>query len=746
TQPKFPMNPFDLRDFRERNRSFEGLAGITRNDFQLSGAGEPVRLHAFRVSAGYFRVLGLTPALGREFNDRDELPNASRVVILSDRIWRTRFNSDRTILGRNILLNTVTFEVAGVMPPGVQHPGNVYHAVPDGDTVDLWAPLRFEGNPKNRGSHYVEGIARLKHGVSAEQAGAELNSIMSVLAKDYAGDKDWTIYTIPLYREMVGRSEHLLMVLLGAVGLVLLIACVNAANLLLARATARQREIAVRAALGASRQRIVRQLLTESVLIAVVGAALGAVFAAGGVRALVALLPTGFPRAAEIRLDPTVFGFTLAIAVLTGLLFGIVPALVASRTDIRGGLNAVARGSTGGYVQLRLRSLLVMGETALACVLLIGAGLMLRSFVNLLHTDPGFQPNKVLTASISLPQPQYKTKQAMQQFYTRLLSTLQEAPDVHSAGLATDLPWTGYDENLGGFLIERSNGETSDSTTGRYHVASQDFFRTMGVPLIAGRYFDDRDSGDAPKVLIINQRMAQMYWPGESAVGRRISFDDHPKDSDWFRIVGVVGDIKDEPNTLAAQPAFWWPVTQLPWQFSDMSIAVQSGASESGALAQLRTAVRTLDPGLAIADVRWMRQITGESVSGQRFALFLVGLFAALALALASIGVYGVTAYSVNQRLPEFGMRMALGARPADLMRMVLAHGVKLAAIGSVAGLLAAIGVARLLGNMLYGIGGMDLPTYVTVGVLAPLSAAIACYIPARRATNADPMITLRAE
>jgi predicted permease len=746
TYPKFALNPFDMRDFRQRNRSFESLAAIARWEVQLSGVGEPVRLQAFRATAGYFRVLGFAPASGREFDERDELPGNGRVVILSDRMWRTKFASDPNTVGRHITLDLIPYTVIGVMPPGVQHPGNVYHALADGDTVDLWAPFTFEGNANNRGSHYLEGIARLKAGVTPPQANADLSAILEGLARENTGDKGWTVYLVPLYHEMVGRSQQLLLVLLGAVGLVLLIACVNAANLLLARATARRREMAVRGALGASRFRLVRQMLTESVLIALAGAAFGCLLAAGGVRALVALLPAGFPRASEIRLDGLVLAFTLAIAVVTGLTFGLVPALAASLIDLQKGLNAGGRSGTGGRGQSRLRSFLVVGETAIACVLLIGAGLMLHSFVNLLHSDAGFRAERVLTAGLTLPGEQYKDKKTTRQFYEALVTNLASAPGVQAAGIATDLPWTGYDENIGGFLVEGRPPDFGSRTTGRYHVASRDFFQTMGIPLVEGRFFTDHDDENAPSVLIVNRTMAQMYWPGESAVGKRISFDDHPKEKDWFRIVGVVGDVKDEPNQSAAHPAFWWPVSQLPWPVRQMSVAVRTGSDPPAAVAQVRQAVHGLNPSLAVAQVRWMSEIADGGVARERFALFLVGLFAVLALALAAIGVYGVTSYSVSQRMPEFGMRMALGARPGDLMRMILRQGVALAVAGSAAGLLCAVVLSRLLANLLYGVGGADPLTYAAVALLAPASAAAACYLPARRATGADPMRSLRAE
>jgi predicted permease len=746
TYPKFPLNPFDLRDLRTRNRTFDSFAGIVRADAQLSGAGEPVMLHAFRVTSGYFRVLGFSPARGREFSTADEVPAAGRLAILSDRLWRTRFASNPSIVGHSITLNAGTYTVVGVMPPAVRHPGNDYHAIADGDTVDLWLPFSFEGDPTRRGSHFMEGIGRLKPGVSPQQANADLSAILHQLSSENLTGRDWRVIVVPLYRELVGPTERMLFVLLAAVGLLLLIACVNSANLLLARSSARVREIAVRSALGAARSRIVRQLLTESLVIAFAGAALGTLLAVGGVRALVAFLPAGFPRAAEIHLDPWVFLFTLVTAVVTGLLFGLVPALTASRTDLQQSLREGGRNATGSSRQLRLRNVLVVGETGLACVLLIAAGLMLHSFVNLLKSDPGFRPQQVLTAAISLPYEQYRTAQQVQHFYDQLISSLESLPGVQSAGVGTDLPWTGYDENAGGFAVEGRSAEYNDKTTARYHVASLDYFRAMGIPLLNGRFFTGHDLRDAPNVIVINESMAKRYWPGEDAMGKRISFSDKPTEKDWLRIVGVVGDIKDQPASSAAKSAFWWPLTQMPFDNTDMSVAVRSTLDPAQLATQLRLALRQLDASLAIADLRLMNQITDASVSSQRFTLFLIGLFAALALVLATIGMYGVISYSVSQRMPEFGMRIALGARPWDLLRLIVGQGLTLSILGAAIGLLCAAAFARLLGSLLYGVSALDPVTFAAVAVLALATTTLACYFPANRATKADPMTSLRSE
>lgn len=742
--PKFPVNHWDLKDFRATARSFESMALYTRADLQLSGAGEPVRLNGFRVSAGFFHVLGLQPSRGREFNENDERPGNGRQVIVSDRLWRSTFASAADIVGRKVMLDSQPYTVVGVMPPGTDHPGNAYNPVAYGTTVDVWMPFTYQGNPTRRGSHFTEVIGRVKPGVSPPQAESELNALMVDLGNKYNAEKGWTTRVVPLYEEVVGKSQRLLLVLLGAVGLVLLIACVNAANLLLARASARQREIAVRTALGAGRGRLVRQMLTESLLIAMAGGLAGAALAVGGTKALVAMLPAGFPRAESISLNGTVFVFTFAVAIATGLLFGLVPALQASRADVQSGLRDGSRGTTAGGRQARLRSILVTGEVALASILLIGAGLMLRSFVNLLRTDPGFRTQRILTARLSLPGETYRDAQAVIGFYRRTLEELRSSGAIESAAIGSDLPWTGYDDNTGGWRYEGRPEEPNASQSARYHFASTDYFRVLGIPLLRGRTFTDNDTEPAPKVIVINNAMARKYWPNEDPIGARIDLGFSEKPT-WTTIVGIVGDVKDRPESPSAEPAFWWPTTQLPGRFMG-TVVVARGTSDAPLIRELREAVRRLDPTLALADVRVMEQVAGESYSTPRFALFLVALFASLALALAATGVYGVVSYAVGQRMPEFGMRMALGAGRWDVIRLVLGHGVRLASIGVVLGLLGGAALAQLLGSLLYEVKRVDVVTYGAVALVGIAVSVLACYVPARRATSADPMQALRAE
>jgi predicted permease len=460
---------------------------------------------------------------------------------------------------------------------------------------------------------------------------------------------------------------------------------------------------------------------------------------------LVACLPAGFPRAAEIHLDSGVFAFTLGVAVLTGLLFGLAPALTAARADLQHSLREGGRGTTAGAHHASLRSALVVGESALACVLLIGAGLLLHSFVNLLRADPGFRPQQVLTSSVSLPGEQYREGAQRTRFFLNLIDALQNSSGVTAAGVGSDLPWTGYDENLAGWAIEGRSDDYNSKTTARYHAASPYYFRALGIPLLRGRSFDDRDTHDSPHVIVVNQYMANRYWPGEDSVGKRISFEDHPKaDKDWIRIVGIVKDVKDQPDSTGLRAAFWIPYTQF--QDRSYSVVVRFTSTPSEAAAQLRQAVRQLNPDLAIADLHFMDEIADAAFSSHRFALYLVALFALLALALATFGMYGVISYSVNRRMSEFGLRMALGARPWDLQRMIVGQGLALAAVGAAIGLAAAMAFGRLLSSLLYGVGTTDPVTLAAVAMLAIATAAVACYLPARRATGADPLRSLRSE
>ncbi|MBS1802960.1 MAG: ABC transporter permease [Acidobacteria bacterium] len=743
--PKFPLNPWDFLDFRARNHSFDAIAAFTRGDVQLSGEGEPVKLNGFGITSGYFRVLGLRPQLGREFDFNAEIPGNGLQVVISDRLWRTRFGAEPNIIGRKITMNMQPFVIIGVMPAGTEHPGNEYHSVAYGESVDVWWPFSFAGNSNFRGSHYIEGIGRLKSDVSTERALAEMNAIMSQLGREHPdGDSGWRVLVIPLYSEVVGASRQMLLVLLGAVGIVLLIACANAANLLMARASARQREISVRLAMGAPRLRVVRQLLTESLVLSCLGGTVGLLIAFAGVRALVALLPADFPRANDIHVSWPVLLFTLAVSLATGILFGLVPAFQASRTDPKDGLQKATRGTTAGKHQNRLRNALVMAEVGLASVLLIGAGLMLRTFLNLLHLDPGFKQDHLLTASLSLPHAQYQKSGQVAAFYERLTASLSTLPGVESVGAGSDLPWTGYDENSG-LNIEGRKPSPGEGFHARYHMATPGYFKAMGIPLLQGRFFTPADKDGSFQAVIINHAMAQKYWPGQDAVGKRLSFEDNPKkDSDWLRVVGVVGDVKDQPNSPSAEPAFWWPENQQAQP--DMSLAIRTSSDPRQAIDALRQAVREQDPSLAVADIKLMNEVADSSISTPRFTFALVGLFAGLAIILAAIGAYGVISYTVGQRASEFGLRVALGAKRGDLLRMVLAQSAKLAIPGTIIGVILAMSLGHVVRGLVYQVSPTDPAIMSAVVLLVLFVALLASYVPARRAAATDPMTTLRTD
>jgi len=745
THPRFALNPFDFRDMRARNRSFESMAAYNRSDMQLAGSsGDPMRVNGFRVTAGFFHVLGIEPELGREFDTNAEIPGNELQVILSDRLWRTQLGADPKIIGRKLTLNAQPYTVVGVMPPGTAHPGNTYHALSYGEEVDLWSAFSFEGNPAQRGSHYIEGIGRLKDGVTAEAAQSEVFSMMNTIAREHGNELgQWRMLVVPLDREIVGSNRKLLLVLLGAVAMVLLIACANAANLLLARAAARQRELAVRMALGASRTRLVRQLLTESLLLALTGGALGLLVAFGGVKSLVSLLPSDFPRLHEIRVSTPVFLFTFIVSSAAGILFGLVPALQASRSDPRQGLHESGRAATGSTKMSRMRDALVIAEVSLACVLLVGAGLMFRSLLNLLHLDPGFQHQHVLTANLWLPNAAYKIRPEQSRFYERLATELESIPGVGSAGLGSDLPWTGWDDNIT-FSIEGRKAPLHQEFVARYHTATWDYFRTLGIPLMRGRFFTQEDNADRPKVIVINQALANVYWPEGDALGKRITFGNHPAESDWLTIVGIVGDVKDKPESANTQPAFWWSALQAP--FSQMSVVVRAN-SDSPALTQaVHAAVHRIDPSLAVAQVQWMDEVADATVATPRFAFVLVGIFAGLAILLAAIGTYGVIAYSVSRRTPEFGLRMALGAQRTDVLLLVLRQATMLTLGGAVLGTSFAFVAARVLKSMIYEVNPSDPLIFSAAVVFVIAMALAACCVPAHKATRTDPMIALRAE
>ena len=741
-QPKFPMSAGAFQDYRERNSTLSGLALYTRQDLELSKDGQAELLAALRITSGFFGVLGVQPLLGREFLREDEAPEHHHVVILSHGLWQRRFNGDPQIIGKSVQLTGESFTVVGVMPAGVQHVGGEYRSLPHGESVDFWWPVTLKPQD-DRGSHYMNAIGRLKPGITPALALADFTRLAEGMAQQYPNtDSFFRIAIKSLHEEIVGSSRTTLLLLFGTVLLVLLIACANVANLLLARASAREREMAVRTAVGAGRWRIVRQLLTESVLLAALSSLVGILLAQGAMVALAKFGPEQLPRLQAVRLDGHVLLFTLGLTVLTGVLFGLAPAWQAGRANINGLLKDGGRAGVGGR-QLRLRDVLVTAEVALALMLLVGTGLLVRSFWRLQQTSPGFNPERVLTALISLPYTGYASQAERGLFLQKLLAETASLPGVESAGLTSDLPWTGYDENSS-FTIEGKSFPPNEGAGGRYHFVSEDYFRTVEVPLLAGRFFNASDRMGQPQVLLVNQALAARYWPGESAVGKRITFSDTPKESDWRTIVGVVGDVKDRPESEAAVPAFYISLAQSPQR--QVTLAVRTRAEPSGMVAALRETVQKIGPTVPLADIRTLNTLAEGAVAGRRFTFGLVGCFAATALILAAIGIYGVLSYLVSQRTREIGVRMALGAQARDVIRLTVRQGMRPTLLGVAIGLMGAFALTRLMSGFLFGVSATDPETFAASAFLLILVALLPCWLPARRASRVDPMVALRSE
>lgn len=744
TQPRFPMAVADFKDYMDQNTVFSSAALYAERDLDLTVSNTPLHLSGLGVSRMYFQVLGYHPALGRDFGPKDDYKGNNHVVILSDRLWRNRLGADPNIIGKGLVLSDVAFTVIGVMPPDVQHIGGAYRSVGQGDTVDLWWPLPLwpsETGSCDRGCHYLNMVARLKAGVSAQQANAQMDSLAANLGKLYPdSNKNGRILIVPLKQEIVGQARLMLLVLLGSVGFLLLIACVNVANLSLARATSRQREIAMRSVLGAGGLRIMRQLLTESLLLASAGCALGLVFAWWGVAALVAMSPENLPRLGSVQVDAPVLLFAGAITMATALLFGLAPAFAILREDVSKSLKDGDRGSTASAGRGRLRDWLVTAEIALALVLLTGGGLLMRTFFNLQHVSAGFEPAGVLTFHTDLPAKRYASDESFVRFYRDLAGRIQSLPGVESVGVSSDVPWTGYDDNST-FDIEGRPANPNETVEARYHFVSPDYFRTMGIPLVSGRFYALTDDKKSPKVIVVNSALAEKYFPAHNAVGKRLDL--------WgnkgVEIVGIVADVKDTPDASQAKPAFYFP----DWQFTDQSdrtVVVRAQSDLSTLAGEIRREVLGIDKDLPITNVVPMDEIGAHAISNARFTMLLVGSFAGLALLLAAVGIFGVMSYSVTQRTHEIGIRMALGAQQADVLGMVVSQGTRLAAAGVAIGLLAALVLTRAMTTLLFGVSASDPWTFAGVAIVLVGVALFACYLPARRASRVDPIVALRHE
>jgi predicted permease len=739
--PDFAVSPANFLDCRSQTRAFASLAAYQRDDLQIGGE-RPEQLRAMRVTAGFFELLGYKALMGRDFTPGDERAGSADVVILSNALWTRRFASDPSSVGKTIVLSGRQMTIVGVLPAGVQHVGGTYRSYPHGDSVDLWWPqtLPSTPRPRDRAQHYLSVVGRLRSGVSPAQAEDDVRRIWAKLAQQYPQTNGrWSSHVRPLRTEIVGGSETTLLALLAAAGAVLLIACLNVAGLLLGRATGRTREIGVRAALGATRARLVRQLTVESTLLGLLGAAIGIAFAYAAVHMLLALAPADTPRLQMIGVDRLVLGYALAATAITAVLFGLAPAIQLAGSDVGPALQG-GRGAPGG-AQHRLRRVLVASEVALAFVLVVTGGLLLRSFTSLLRLDPGFRPDHVLTATVNLPPARYPDTAAATAFFDRLTERVRALPGVREAGFGSDLPWTGYDENTGFGIVGRTF-PPHEGPEARYHFLTPGFIGALGLPLRAGRDLSASDRTGTPPVVLINDATARRYWPDpQSAVGARLNlWGDTP-----VTVVGVIGDLTDVPGADKLPGGVYFPQAQQ-WYPQAMFITIRTGADPLSLVAPVTGIVHDLDPELPLATIRTLDGVASAALATRRFTLALVAAFAVSALFLAVVGVYGVMAQAVGQRVREFGVRQALGARPADILGLVLRGGAAMGLAGLGAGLVIALPATRLVQSLLFRTSAADPPTLAAVAAILLLATLAASYVPARRATRIDPASALRRE
>ena len=727
------VSPADYLDFRSQNKTFEQFAAtmsITA-PATLTGSGEPERLTASLVTGNYFQALGVTPALGRDFSLDNEKPGNDQVTILSYELWQKRFAGNPGIVNQRISLDSKSFEVIGVMPKDVTFP----------QTAELWVPLNFDASPemKVRAAHFLRPLGRLKAGVTVAQAQADTDAIAKQLEQQFPkSNTTWNLRLEPLRDRLIGSSRTTLFILFGAVGFVLLIACANVANLLLVRATARQKEVALRTALGASRWRIVRQLITESLILALVGGTLGALIAAWGIDLLVTLTRDSIPPTAIVKIDATVLAFTFVTSLLTGLLFGVIPAFRTAKLNLSDALKEGAKGSEGTF-RNRTRSLLVVFESALAVVLLIGAGLLIRSLVALQNTNPGFDANNVLTMRVDLPRGKYDTAEKSSNFFQQLEQRLAGLPGVESVGFITELPLSGQ-PNDAPFTVEGRPPVAPGQEFGAdFRRVSQNYFQTLRIPLLRGRNFTEQEVRDNAKVIVVSESLVSTVFPNEEALGKRLLtvMSDKP-----FEIVGIVGDIRHRSLQFQPYAAMYIPSVQS----GRMNVALRTQGDPLTVVPAVRNEVQAIDRDQPIAAVRTMDEWVDRSTATPRYRTTLLGLFAAIAMILAATGIYGVMSYSVAQRTHEIGIRMALGARRLDVLNLVVRQGMVLVLIGLGIGLVGAFALTRVMASLLFGVTAKDPITFAAVAGLLAVVAFVACYIPARRATKVDPLTALRYE
>ena len=735
------LSPPNYLDWKTQSESFEDMGAFASSRLTLtSGSGEPERINAAVVTDGFFSVLQAEPRIGRTFTPDEDKPGKNRVIILSEGLFARRFGSDPSIIGSPITINGNAYTVVGVMHKTFMPP-----RPDDRRPPEAWVPLGADYAQSNRRGDFLSVVGRLKPGVSFEPARAEMATITERLEQQYPNtNTGWRAIVMPLHERIVGDVKPALIVLLGAVCFLLLIACANVANLLLARSTAREKEIAIRAALGARRGRIVQQLLTESVILGLNGGALGLLLAFWGIPVLTSLSPGGIPRINESAVDARVLAFTLGVSLLTGLIFGLLPALHASNPNLNETLKEGGRGSLESVRGGRLRSVLASAEVALALVLLIGAGLMARSFLRLQDVNPGFDAQRVLTVGLYLPTTKYKEGSAVLAFYDDLLSKTQSLPGVVSAAAIDTLPLDGGG-NVLGFVIENRLPQSPGDNTAdaEVRVVTRDYFHTMEIHLLRGRLFEDQDGPDATQAIVINQTMANRYFPGEDPIGKRINLG-NPQSNPWLTIVGIVRDTHHEGLNVDPYSQIYGVQTQGPRR--SLNLIVRASGDPMSLVPAIRSRIAEIDRDLPMANVRTMEQVLADSILRPRFNMLLITIFAVVAMTLASVGVYGVISYSVSQRTHEIGIRIALGAHSGDILKMVVLQGLKLALVGVGIGLMAAFALTRVMEGLLFGVQATDPMTFGAISAGLTTIVIMASYLPALRATKVDPMVSLRSE
>jgi putative ABC transport system permease protein len=729
------VSPPNFLDYKQRNHVFESMAALRAYGLDYTGEGEPETLQAWLVSEGFFEIVGVSASYGRTFLPEEYQPG-QRVVLLSYGLWNRRFGGDPKTVGQTMALDGRPYTIVGILPPG-------FHFT---EKRELMVPyIISEAEKRRRSAPYLSVYARLKPGVTLEQAGADMNTIAAQLAQEYPQtNKEVGITTIPLPKQYLGEVRPALLMLFGAVGLLLLIACTNVASLLLVRGAQRGREFAIRAALGATRKRLVKQLLIENIILALLGGLLG--LALGwSVHLILKLSPGNLPRIGEVRLDGTVVAFALGVSVLTALIFGLLPLLQLSKPDLQGTLKEGGRTATGGFMHHRLRSLLVVSEIALALVLLVGAGLLARSFIRLLQTDPGFAVNNVLTLQVHIYNLNPKPEQQIA-YFEQVLERLTNLPGVINAAAVSAPPFVGEGsiEINNPFVIEgQAPPPPGQEPTAYQTVVTTNYFQTLSIPIIRGRVFTRNDNKQSVPVALINNTMARRHWPGEEAVGKKltISWSNQPL---TLEIVGVVGDVRHTGLDSSPRPEIFLHHSQAP--FGSMTFVVRTADDPLKLLPEIKGELWAVNKSQPIYSIRTEEQLVSESLSSRRFSLFLLGLFAVISLVLAGVGLYGLISISTSQRTQEIGVRIALGAQTSTIMKMVIGEGVILALLGIGVGLIGSFLLTRFLNSMLFGIRPTDPLTFASISILLVLVALLASYIPARRATRVDPLIALRQE